>query len=113
MSGSAGVTEAVPDDWVQPAINVHAIITRKRKIPEYLIHKIFFGKGIRLLAVARHRYRIVQPAWDPDNVPAISTCGYGPADYRVQYLQEHYSGICGQRILDQKIKKIFVGAPLS
>jgi hypothetical protein len=46
VSGAAGVTEAVPDDWVQPAINVHAIITRKRKNPEYLIHSFSSEKAL-------------------------------------------------------------------
>jgi hypothetical protein len=60
VSGTAGVTEPVAEDWVQPAINIHAIITRKREIPEYLIHNFFFGKGIRLLAAARSQYMIAQ-----------------------------------------------------
>jgi hypothetical protein len=42
VSGTAVVTGPVPDDWVQPAIHMHAIANKKRKIPEYLIYNFFF-----------------------------------------------------------------------
>jgi hypothetical protein len=42
----------VADDWVHPAINMHAITSRKRKNPEHLINNFLFAGRIRLLPVA-------------------------------------------------------------
>ena len=56
-----GVTGLVPDTWVQPAINMHAIKARKRKIPGHLIYIFFFGETIILLYGAGAWSRTVQP----------------------------------------------------
>ena len=44
VAGTTVVTGAVPDDWVQPAMNIHAITSRKRKIPGHLIHNFFLRR---------------------------------------------------------------------
>ena len=49
VTGTAVVTVPVPDDWVQPAMKIHAITARRRKIPGYLIFIFLFQRSIRLL----------------------------------------------------------------
>jgi hypothetical protein len=69
-----GVTGLVPDTWVQPAITMHAIIARKRKISGHLIYIFFFGETIILLYEAGSRFRTVQPVYDEGAGPQLGMC---------------------------------------
>jgi hypothetical protein len=53
VTGTAVVTAPVPEDWVQPAIIMHAIITIKGRIPAHLIYNFFFCNGIMLLPAGK------------------------------------------------------------
>jgi hypothetical protein len=64
VTGTAVVTGLVAADWVQPAINMHAMITIKGRIPYHLINNFFFGNGIMLLPAGKIRVQGCTAGWN-------------------------------------------------